>query len=357
MQPVDPSQLLNVLQSPMGAAMLPQLAQQNGLAMDQGRASLADTIARTGIAQDSNRRSNEMHPLEMDSRRVTNEGQVLRNKDNQFDLGVKETLGQDHYVKAAQNKLSADDMKIAEAGMKQFSSIAGIIDQLPKDSAPGMRRQVAGDLLKQYRLPPSMIDMVNKMPEEQLSETFRGMAEQAGKLSRQYLQADRAADAKETVGAGNNATSIRVAEINAKAKTDAAALIAAAKRSASSTKPLQQSMEQLYSMARRNEISAQSPDEKAYWAGVAAEVAADMQNKPAAAGATAPTIVTRDGKPRIEQAPKVQPRPVGELPARPAGMPAPNMAPTKENAARLPQNQPQPKPSFRFENGKLVPVN
>lgn len=361
MQPVDPSQLLKVLESPMGAAMLPQLAQQQGMAMDQGRAALADTIARTGIAQDGNRRSNEMHPLEMDSRRTQTAGQELENQGRQFTQGVKDKLGQDHFVKEAQLKLSADQQKQAQDLQKGFAGTAAIVKGLPADSPPGLRRQAAVEAAKRMQLDPAVIDSISKWPEETIGPRLYEMAEDMAKLSRQAVQENIKQDGALSREFMRGEYGLRRQEVANDGKLKAAAIAAAARiKSAGGKDPknfktFEEASVYYSGLAFRLPPGPQRDD---------AEIAAtyyanQVDTKPPTSGATQSTIGNVNGKPAIVQQSKNLPPP--GLPKTSAPLPdrnpAQNAAPTKENAAKIPQPAAQPKPSYRFENGKLVPVN
>lgn len=337
MQTTDAGTLLNILNSPIGGALLPTMAAREGMVMDQSRATLADTLARTGIAQDENRRANEMQPGRLQGQSLENIGKDLSNQDAKFKGSVRDTLGVDHYVQEAQNKLTADDLRIAEAGVKNFSTIAGVISGAP--DAPGARRAMAIEMIGKYKLPTSMIDTINKMEESQIGPAFEKMAENAARLSRQNFMQDRKLENNLDMQGLKNLGAADVARINAQARVDAARIVAAAKRAAGGdTKAEKLNMEQYYVRARQNEQNAQNPEQKAYWAAVAEQVYKDIQNKPAAAGAVGTTLIPQGpGKsPVLGPAPKVQPQPTAPLPERPAGVPLPASqnptAPTVANA-------------------------
>lgn len=336
--------MLQILQSPMGAALIPQMHQRENLIMDRGNADLQEVISRTGIAQDENRRAADMHPLRLQGTRLDNEGKELGNADARFKGQVRDTLGVDHAVRKEQNAATLDDLKIAEAGMKNFSTIAGIIDGSP--DAPGARRALAIEMVGKYKLPSSMIDTLSQMPEEQIGPTFRAMAENAAKFTRQAYIADQANATRRDIAQQKNLTDIEIAKIRADAQRDAARMVAEAKkRSGGNPREEKYSMEQLYSKWRMIESDPNASEEMRAYAGMVAQrVYEDIQGKPATAGAVGTTLQDQGpGKsPKLGTAPRNPPRPTAPLPSPPLPASQNPTAPTKANAAKLPQAQPVP---------------
>ena len=359
MQTTDASTLLNILQSPMGAALLPTLANRESMVMDQSRATLADTLARTGIAQDENKRANEMQPGRVKGLDLENISKNLSNQDLKFKGQVRDSLGVDFAVKQEQNKATVDDLKIAEAGHKNFSTIAAMVSQAP--DAPGARRQIATQLIQQYRLPPAMADVVSKMEEGQIGPAFEQMARKAAEFTRQAYVADSTNASRERMADKKNLTSVQVAEIRAKAQRDVAQIMAEAKRRAGGdSKQEKLNMEQLYSRLRQQEMSASTEEEKEYYAHAARRVYDDIQGKPAGAGAVGTGLIppTQPGRgPTLGPVPKVQPRPSEPMPPRPAGLPASQnpTAPTVANAQRKAAAQSSGNTRYKFnpQTGKI----
>ncbi len=360
MQTTDASTLLNILQSPMGAALLPTLANRESMVMDQSRATLADTVARTGIAQDENRRANEMQPGRVKGLDLENIGRNLTNKDAQFKEQVRDRLGVDFAVNQEKNKATIDDLKIAEAGHKNFSTIAAMVSQAP--DAPGARRQIATQLIQQYRLPPAMADVVSKMEEGQIGPAFEQMARKAAEFTRQAYVADVGAASRRDVAQIKSLSSAEVARIRADAQRDVARIVAETKRRAGGNPKAEKlSMEQLYSRLRQQEMSADTEEKREYYAAAAAQVYSDIQGKPAAAGAQGTALIPPapgSGRgPTLGTQPKVEPRPTAPMPPRPAGLPASQnpTAPTVANAQAKAAAQSSGNTRYKFnpQTGKI----
>lgn len=338
MQTTDAATLLQILQAPAGAALLPMLNDRERMVMDQSNANLQDTLSRTGINQDENRRANERQPLTLAQLQAQTEGQTLQNQGTRFDQGVKTGLGQDFYVDQAKQGAAKSDAAILAEGAKNAPAIAAAVR-----AAGPAAKTTAMEMLKRFKFPQALIDQVEQEQDpQQVIKNMDAFAESIAKMSRQYIQQDAQLGSKERIATARNLTDVQIANIRAKAQQDVAAFKAKLK-SSGGTKPVKESMENLYTDLRRKEMSAGTDEEKEYYAAAAAEVAKDMQNKPAAAGANVPSIVTGpDGRPTIGQVPRVTGRPVAPMPPRPSGLPATQnpTAPTNANAARLPQNQP-----------------
>ena len=360
MQTTDASTLLNIMQSPMGAALLPTLANREAMVMGQSRATLQDTLARTGIAQDENRRANEMQPGRVKGLDLENIGRDLSNQDAQFKGQVRDKLGIDFAVNEQKNKATLDDLKIAEAGHKNFSTIAAMVSQAP--DAPGARRQIATQLIQQYKLPPAMVDVVSKMDEGQIGPSFEQMARKAAEFTRQAYVADSTNASRERVAEARNLSAERIAQIKAQAQRDVARMIAATKqRAGGNAREEKYSMEQLYSRYREAEMNAQTPEQKEYYAAAAAQVYSDIQGKPAAAGAQGTALIPPapgSGRgPTLGTQPKVEPRPTAPMPPRPAGLPASQnpTAPTVANAQAKAAAQSSGNTRYKFnpQTGKI----
>lgn len=183
MQTTDMGSLLKILESPMGAGLLPMVHSRENLMMDQNKASLQDTIARTQLAQQEEMRKQQMHPLQMERETAATRGQVLTNQDNEFKGGVRDALGQGHYVAAERGKVTANDVRIASEASRLFTNAAGTISAMPK-MAPGMMRAEAIRILKANKQ-DALIPTVEQMPEEMIGPTLKQMAEATAGLSRQ----------------------------------------------------------------------------------------------------------------------------------------------------------------------------
>lgn len=360
MQTTDASTLLNILQSPMGAALLPTLANRESMVMDQSRATLADTVARTGIAQDENRRANEMQPGRLKGLDLENIGRDFSNQDAQFKKQVRDRLGEDFAVNQEKNKATIDDLKIAEAGHKNFSTIAAMVSESP--DAPGARRQIATQLIQQYRLPPAMADVVSKMKEEKIGPAFEQIARKAAEFTRQAYVADVGAASRRDVAQIKSLSSAEVARIRADAQRDVARIVAETKRRAGGNPKAEKlSMEQLYSRLRQQEMSADTEEKREYYAAAAAQVYSDIQGKPAAAGAQGTALIPPapgSGRgPTLGTQPKVEPRPTAPMPPRPAGLPASQnpTAPTVANAQARAAAQSSGNTRYKFnpQTGKI----
>ncbi len=232
MQTTDMSTMLQILQSPMGAALIPTLHDRENMVMDQSRATLADTISRTGINQDENARKAQMHPLEMDAKRVGTEGQVLQNDVRRFDANVKEIRGG-----AAGEAFRADEKDDARKfleGSKNIGMVAARL-QIPEGAvmAPGQRRAMAERELRSAGLERMIPDLPED--ENQIGPQLKGVAEHLAKFSRQYVTSEMQATARSGDVDDTNASRERIAlrrdkvmQDIAKMKAEAAAAKAAA---------------------------------------------------------------------------------------------------------------------------------
>lgn len=197
MQTTDASALLQIMQSPMGAALLPTMMNRENMVMDQSRATLQDTLARTQIAQNQDQRQAQMHPLDMESKRMGTEGQSLLNRGREFDLGVKEGLGQEHFQNKARQEMTERDQMIIERSGKQFREVAGVVKNLPEGPA-GYRKAEAARLLNSVGL-GRMVPSLQHIPDEKIGETLDAMAESMASMSEKaYLQSLKNIGARDT---------------------------------------------------------------------------------------------------------------------------------------------------------------
>lgn len=231
------AQMLQVLQSPMGAALIPTMWDREKLVQDRSKADLASVVARTAIEQQRDQRDQQMHPLAMEARRTATEGQALANEGTQFDLGVKQRLGPEFYEQNARTKASSDELEKLSKASRNFATIAAQL-QRPEGTveAPGAVRQRAVDLARQYQL-PHLIPQIEQFPDEaQIPKLFDTMARAVSTYSTQYVSAERAAEGRLRTTELTNRSREEVARIQAQARQVAAKIRQAAAASSGSSK-------------------------------------------------------------------------------------------------------------------------
>ncbi len=189
--------MLQILQSPMGAALLPQMHARENLVMDRGNADLQAVITRTANDADENRRRNEMQPHDIAAKQATTTGVGLDNTRKSNDLGVFDARG--GVAGAAKRANETDeyeqkkrDFEIFDKGLKGFRDTAGLVKVAPI----GQKRAVAVDTMKRSGMPDSVIQAISQLPEEQidaeLAKAVAQMNENAPKFAIQGLKEDRA---------------------------------------------------------------------------------------------------------------------------------------------------------------------
>jgi hypothetical protein len=322
----------------MGGALIGTLSNRENMVMDQSRAQLAETLSQTQRQQDENTRKQAMHPLEMQSKQLGNQGLETRNADNQFDLGVKQKLGPEHFIKEAQDKLTKGDQDKLKADGENFRTMASMLGS-GEGAAPGQIRAHTIQMMKHYKM-DHLIPRVEAMQDEkQIIKEIQGMAGMLNQLSRPYAVESLKQDGSNYRAELKSLTDIEKIQIKAQADKDVAAM--KAKLSAGGKKVTKETLQNMYTRTLSESMTEKDPQRKAYLEAVADKLLKDMQELPAAAGAQASGIVTGpNGRPTIGQVPRVQPREPTPMPPQPAG-PAGNMFPSPANAAALGKGPPQ----------------
>lgn len=340
MQTPGLDELLKIMQTPGGATLLPMVHERNNLMMDQGRASLQDTMTRTQVARDENARASQMQPYKLQEIMGQNQGRTLTNDDLAFKKQVRDKLGVDFYAKNEQDKTEKDDLGLIKQGLDNFPSLAAVIENAP--AAPGARRQMAIEGLKSLRMPPAVIEAFQNAPEDQIAPTMRQIARQIAENSRQYITSSATNASRETIAAGRNLTSEKIAQIQAQVKLDVARIKAQVEafKAGSGGKERPLNLDQLAARYFQLAEQSQSEEERAYNYAMAREVSALARDRTASSTQTAPSIVPKPGGGMT-----IEPRPKAPRAVEPGIPPKPSassMFPSKENSERLPQ---QPKPN------------
>ena len=201
--------MLKILQSPMGAALIPQMHQRENMVMDTAQAGLQETLGRTANAADQNRRANEMHPLEMDSKGVSTQGQRLVNQGRQNDLTEYESRGGP--AGAAVRADEEDDYK----KLKRTFDVVGPAAEYIKRVPIGQKRNAAAEIFSRGGLPKSVLDALQNLPEEQVDAEVDALAKGVMNALPKVAMANTAADAKRDV-AGINAAARRYVSDNSR---------------------------------------------------------------------------------------------------------------------------------------------
>lgn len=180
--------MLQILQSPMGAALIPQMNARENAIMDRSAADLQAVITRTASEADQNRRANEMQPYDIAQKKVTTAGVGLDNSHKQNVLDEYGLRGGAQGAATRADKDRADEQKkrdfeIYKKGLDTFRDAGSIVGMAPV----GSKRQTAIDLFKRAQMPDSVISAIQNMPEEridaEIQATIKRMNEAAPKFS------------------------------------------------------------------------------------------------------------------------------------------------------------------------------
>ena len=317
MQTTDMATMLQILQSPMGAALIPTMQSRENVVMDQSRATLADTISRTGINQDENARKAQMHPLDMASRQAETQGRQILNDKGTFDASVREIRG--GAAGAAFRAEDDEEFKRVQESGKQLATVAAQL-QVPKGAvvAPGQLRTNAEAVLKANRLE----HLIPTLPQDetQIAPAMAAMAEHVAKFSRQFITqeaaiAGRAADTAVRTKSAEEVARIRIkgmAEI-ARIKAEAAAAKASAgKAGGGGDKNVMKNstIVAIYTDNATKALQKDPPDEEeaAMWTKRAEAAAAAIKYKKPAGGPTKTvTTIGRDANGNIVETKRTVP--------------------------------------------------
>lgn len=189
--------MLQILQSPMGAALIPQMNARENAIMDRSAADLQAVITRTASEADQNRRANEMQPYDIAQKKVTTAGVGL---DNSRKQNVLDEYGLSGGAQGAATRADEDradeqkkrDFEIYKKGLDTFRDAGSIVGMAPV----GSKRQTAIDLFKRAQMPDSVISAIQNMPEEridaEIQATIKRMNEAAPRFSIADLKEDNA---------------------------------------------------------------------------------------------------------------------------------------------------------------------
>lgn len=189
--------MLQILQSPMGAALIPQMNARENAIMDRSAADLQAVITRTASEADQNRRANEMQPYDIAQKKVTTAGVRLDNSHKQNVLDEYSLRGGAQGAATRTNDDRADEQKkrdfdIYKKGLDTFRDAGSIVGMAPV----GSKRQAAIDLFKRAQMPDSVIAAIQNMPEEridaEIQATIKRMNEAAPRFSIADLKEDNA---------------------------------------------------------------------------------------------------------------------------------------------------------------------
>lgn len=172
MQTTDLATLLQVMQSPGGMGLLPTVVNRENMVMDQSRARLQDTIARTQLAQQEGQRAQEMHPLTMDHTRAQTSDTRSRTTATEFDNNIRQRLGQEHFIGVARGQ--AQDAEI-ERAKKLTTTIDSVLRQSAaiQGVAPGAKRAMIIRGLDKVA-DPAFLQAIEAIPENELEGALRG---------------------------------------------------------------------------------------------------------------------------------------------------------------------------------------
>ena len=195
--------------------------ERNNLMMDQGRATLADTVARTQIAQNEDTRAADKHPLTLEQLRLGNTATDLGNQKKQFDLGVDQALGTDFYVGKAKGDEEDKDFKKFKDSLSAVRDLGAMVSQAPK----GQRKAAAKSLFDRARL-PQMSQIIDTLEEDDLPAFFDGLSKKMNEMAPKYAieglrqsgQTERNTDSiesRERIAAEANASRERIAQLRA----------------------------------------------------------------------------------------------------------------------------------------------
>lgn len=340
MQTTEMGQMLQILNSPLGASLIPQLQQRENMVMDQSQADLASTVARTGVVQDENRRANEMQPYKLDQLKVGNEQTGLENETKRFDQGVKNLNGQEFYAKKDRDAESGKRIREAAESSRNLGMAASAVrelDGIPL-GAPGERRAQVKKILTDNGL-ETLHPLVDHIQDEtKIGAALMNVAKGAAEVSRQYMQEGlKVQGANERAGI-NAMSAERVALIRERASRYAADLRARASvgKDGKQKDPL---LEQLAGIEIRKALAAET-DEQRMFHEEAANKIMEFKRRGTASSTAVTNTIAPDGQGGVKFTPAPRnpsPEAPVTLPPKP-GLPATQnpTAPTKANAEKLP---------------------
>lgn len=217
--------MLQVLQTPAGATLVPTMMEREQLVQDRSRADLGQVLQQTENLRDSNRRTNETHPLTLEGLRLGNEEKGLGNASKRFDNQVRDTLGTDFYVQEKKDAALDNDFTRFERGVKQFRDLAGMASSMP----PGMRQKAAAMLLQRSGM-PDLAAQVGQIPDEQIPEFLNGAVKRMNENALKYVTTDMTTTTSRQNTIDNNKTRLSLGELKAVTQSNIARMMAEAKR-------------------------------------------------------------------------------------------------------------------------------
>lgn len=230
----DLSQLLGPGTAALWAGQNQRLEQEKSMA-DAERVKMEIEKLRQRQAFDS-----QQNPLLLEQQRLTNAGLEAGLPGITADAASKgidvrkkkATFDSDVYREQLDNLFKGDEARAKRTKMfgDTFVSFAPLLAQIP--DAPGARINALKSLMQQAGIPVdgeagrAFASVLANTPTAQLPETLQRMGTNMVEMSAPYLQATGVAkinkEAQEQIAAGNNATQIKVANIQAEARKAAA---------------------------------------------------------------------------------------------------------------------------------------
>jgi hypothetical protein len=142
-------------------------------------ATLAELLASTRRRDAEEQRNQEKHPLTLEQMGHQNAGMGIQNRNAQFDVGVKEQVGQGAFAEAKLREFAQKNQDFMVKAMDNLGNIAGALKGLPAAARPSFAREAFGRIM-----PPEIAShfagMVDADPDkspDQLIATVRQMAE------------------------------------------------------------------------------------------------------------------------------------------------------------------------------------